>query len=185
MKNKMIGYFGGSFDPVHYGHLLSASSIKQELSLKKIYLMPCNPVHKKSLYFSSKQRIEMLNLALNEFPDLSLSTIEIEQNKPTYTVDTLKKIKQKYPYEKIFFIMGQDSFETINTWKDYKTLSNYAQLVVLPRKTYICKKATNIYFAKTPLVNISSTRIRDKISTKQNLSNLTPNTVIDYIKNIK
>ncbi|CAC9449675.1 Nicotinate-nucleotide adenylyltransferase (EC [uncultured Gammaproteobacteria bacterium] len=178
----MIGFFGGSFDPIHYGHLKTAHAIKKELALSQLFLMPCKaPVHKDVLEFSNKQRLEMLNLALIEFNDLKIDTREIDRQTPSYTIDTLKYIKEDYPNKKIFLIIGQDSFNTLETWKDYQQFGNYAQLVVLPRTADTQKIHTGIYFAKTPLVDISSTQIRSKIRNQQDLSGLLPENIIEYI----
>lgn len=183
----MIGFFGGSFDPIHYGHLQIAYAIKQELQLAELFLMPCKiPVHKEKLCFSTQQRLTMLNLALIEFTDLKIDTREINKQGDSWTIDTLKHIKKDYPNKKIFLIIGEDSFNELHTWKDYQQFSSYAQLVVLPRASVEQKNHVNssVYFAKTPLINISSTQIRRKIHTHQNLSKLTPNSIIQYIQTL-
>lgn len=180
-----IGFFGGSFDPVHYGHLKIARAIKKELGLNQLFLMPCKaPVHKNILQFSSKQRLEMLNLALIEFNDLKIDTRELDRQSPSYMIDTLKHIKEDYPSETIFLIIGEDSFNALDTWKNYQQFGNYAQLVVLPRTadTQKINIGTDVYFAKTPLVNISSTQIRSKIRNQQDLSGLLPENIIKYIQ---
>lgn len=190
----MIGFFGGSFDPVHYGHLKNAISLKKELNLDQLFLMPCaEPVHKNALKFSKEQRLDMLKLAVKEFSELSIDTREIDRTTPSYTIDSLKQIKQDYPNEKIFFIMGADSFESINTWKNHQQLSDYATLVVLPRQDNKIANKDGVYFSKAPLINISSTQIRSMLSSEpltgkipkhQNLSELMPDGVIQYIKNL-
>ena len=183
----MIGFFGGSFDPVHYGHLKTACAVKEELGLEQLFLMPCKaPVHKNTLQFSHQQRLQMLNLAITEFNELQLDSREIDQQSASYTIDTLKQIKMDYPNEKIFLIIGEDSFNTLETWKDYQQLSDYAQLVVLPRlsKTQTWVSCMSVYFAKTPIVNISSTQIRSKIDNQENLSGLLPENIIKYIETL-
>ncbi len=189
----MIGFFGGSFDPVHYGHLETAHAIKQELSLEKIFLMPCKaPVHKRQLFFSNQQRLDMLNLALKEFDELRIDTRELDRQSASYTIDTLKQIKMDYPSKKVFLIMGTDNFNTLETWKDYQQFGNYAQLVVLPRPVDTKKtiQSTDIYFAKTPLVDTSSTQIRDILSAAlkskitPNLSGLLPKNIISYLQQL-
>ncbi|SMN10915.1 Nicotinate-nucleotide adenylyltransferase [uncultured Candidatus Thioglobus sp.] len=186
LKNK-IGFFGGSFDPVHYGHLKTASAIKKELGLSQLFLMPCkSPVHKNGLYFSNQQRLDMLNLALTEFEDLQLDTREMDSAKPSYTIDTLKQIKADYPNEEIFLIIGADSFDSLETWKNYQQLSDYASIVVLPRAASNQQENQNVYFAKTPLVNISSTQIRNILDSGKmgGLSNLLPDNIITYLKDL-
>ncbi|AYQ57271.1 nicotinate-nucleotide adenylyltransferase [Bathymodiolus thermophilus thioautotrophic gill symbiont] len=180
----MIGFFGGSFDPVHYGHLKTARALKKELGLTQLFLMPCKaPVHKSALQFSNQQRLDMLNLAIAEFDDLQLDSREINRQSASYTIDTLKQIKIDYPNKKIFLIMGEDSFNTLETWKNYQQLSDYAQLVVLPRLSELEGSISRmgVYFAKTLLVNISSTQIRSKIRNQENLSELLPENIIKYI----
>jgi nicotinate-nucleotide adenylyltransferase len=184
----MIGFLGGSFDPIHYGHLNNARAIKRELNLQSLFLLPCQaPVHKNPLFFSTQSRLTMLKMALEEYPDLSLDTQEITRNTLSYTIDTLKNIKKQYPHQNIYFIMGSDSLNSIKNWKDYSKLSHYAHLVVMPRTSYLFSKyptQLDIYFAKTPLVDISSTTIRSKIHTHQDLSGLMPQSVINYIKTL-
>ncbi len=195
----MIGFFGGSFDPVHYGHLKIARAIKKELKLDKLFLMPCkSPVHKNTLYFSNEQRIKMLNLALIEFNDLQIDTREIDRQGESYTIDTLKHIKIDFPNKNIFLIIGEDNFNILESWKGYQQFSDYAQLVVLPRTSSAQKINTGIdvYFANTPLINISSTQIRDilsnissigkidKIGKQQNVSGLLPKNIIKYIQKL-
>ncbi len=191
----MIGFFGGSFDPVHYGHLKIACAIKKELKLKQLFLMPCKtPVHKNKLYFSSRQRLEMLTLACIEFSDLQIDTREIDRQSPSYTIETLKHIQSDYPNEEIFLIIGQDSFDTLTTWKDYQKFSDYVSLVVLPRSSSSQQSNTNTdtYFAQTPLIDISSTQIRSIVSSitptgkmnSQKLSGLLPKNIIQYIQDL-
>lgn len=192
----MIGFMGGSFDPVHFGHLYQARAIKQELALSQLFLMPCNmPVHKADLYFSNQQRLAMLNLALEAFDDLSISFEEINNPTQSYTIDTLKRLKIKHPHQSLCLIIGADSFATLDTWKDYQQLQDYAQLVVLPRNdssntANIPNKNKGVYFAKTPQVNISSTQVRSILFNpalkgkirEQDLSGLLPEVIIEYIQ---
>lgn len=185
----MIGFFGGSFNPVHYGHLKTARAIKKELGLKQLFLMPCKvPVHKEGFQFSNQQRLDMLNLALVEFHELQLDTREMGRKSASYTIDTLKQIKVDYLNEKIFLIIGADNFDALDTWKDYQQFGKYAQLVVLPRSSDIQTTDTNtdVYFAKTPLIDISSTQIRGILKGKiyTRLTGLLPDSLINYLKTL-
>lgn len=185
----MIGFLGGSFDPIHYGHLKTARAIKKELGIAQLFLMPCKaPVHKKRLQFSNQQRLEMLNLALVEFNELQIDTREMDRKSASWTIDTLKEIKANYPNETIFLIIGADSFDALPTWKDYQQFGEYAQLVVLPRPSdsQTTNTNTDVYFAKTALIDISSTQIRNILKGKMHthLTGLLPDSVINYIKTL-
>lgn len=198
----MIGFLGGSFDPVHYGHLKTASSLKVELNLSALFLLPCaKPVQKSQLNFSDKERLDMLKIACQEFPDLAIDTREIDKSGTNYTIDTLQNIKSQYPDETVLFIIGADNYLTINTWQRYLEFSNFVHLVVLPRqncpqlKSEIGFKQGNIaklstqqkgilYFAKTSKFDISAREINQKITKKQDLSSLLPNNIINYIKDL-
>jgi nicotinate-nucleotide adenylyltransferase (EC 2.7.7.18) len=133
----MIGFFGGSFDPVHFGHLKNAVSLKDTLNLSKLFLMPCAaPVHKNKLNFSNAQRLEMLRLATQEFNELSLDLREINRDSDSYTIESLIDIKHEYPDTPICLIIGMDSFINLSTWKDYQDFHQYAHLVVIARPNY-------------------------------------------------
>ena len=102
----MIGIYGGSFDPVHLGHLITAESIKKELNFERLFLLPCfEPVHKNSLHYSSEQRLEMLSLAIKEFPSLEIDTIEIDRGGSSYMIKTLAEIVKEFKDSTICLII--------------------------------------------------------------------------------
>lgn len=205
----MIGFFGGSFDPVHFGHLKSTQQLVDELNLSELYLMPCRtPVYKDGLIFSTEQRLEMLNIALQDFPNLSLDLREINRQSDSYSIDSLKEIVSEYPNKTICLIIGMDSFNQLSSWKDYRDFPSYCHLIVMARpncqnnQNYcgfnLVDKASDlqnsktrlIYFAKTTELDISSSEIRGilfdtalsgKIRTKQNLTDLLPAGIINYL----
>ena len=105
----MIGIYGGSFDPVHLGHLITAESIKKELNFERLFLLPCcEPVHKNSLHYSSEQRLEMLSLAIKEFPSLEIDTREIDRGGSSYMIETLAEIVKEFTDSTICLIIGMD-----------------------------------------------------------------------------
>ena len=205
----MIGFFGGSFDPVHFGHLKNAQQLINELGLSALYLMPCRaPVHKDNLVFSTRQRLEMLNIALQDFPGLKIDQREINRTSDSYSIDSLKEIAGEYPNETICLIIGMDSFNQLSTWKEYQDFTNYCHLIVMARpdnqnqQNYCNFSLTDtvndlqinktglIYFSKTKMLDISSSNIRGilssstingKIRSEKSLAGLLPAGIINYL----
>ena len=200
----MIGIFGGSFDPVHLGHLKTAKSIKKELNFERLFLLPCHdPVHKNSLHYSPKQRLEMLNLAIKDYPSLEIDTREIDREGNSYMIDTLADLTEEFKGKTICLIIGMDSFLSFKTWKKWDEFARLVHLIILPRNTdrlaennletfdlALDKSDLNIsssgllYFSNSELIDISSTDIRGKIASNQNLDGLTPSSVIKFLQKI-
>ena len=200
----MIGIYGGSFDPVHLGHLITAESIKKELNFERLFLLPCCvPVHKNSLHYSSKQRLEMLSLAIKEFPSLEIDTREIDRGGNSFMIETLAEIVKEFKDSTICLIIGMDSFINFKTWKKWDEFARLVHLIILPRKTNqpiqknldtfdlaLDKNDLNnkpsglLYFSNSQLIDISSTNIRGKIASNQNLEGLMPSSVINFLQKI-
>jgi len=198
----MIGIYGGSFDPIHLGHLKTATSLKTELQLDHLFLLPCcEPVHKDGLKYSSNDRLKMLNLAVDNFSTLEIDSREINRGGGSYMIDTLHELKQIYRDEPICLIIGMDSFLKIKTWKDWQEFSKLVHLVILERQgfniidssldSFHNTKDVNqlrlesnglLYFSNCPKINISSSDIRDRIAANQNLDDLLPKSVINYLR---
>jgi nicotinate-nucleotide adenylyltransferase len=180
----MIGIYGGSFDPVHLGHLITAESIKKELNFERLFLLPCcEPVHKNSLHYSSEQRLEMLSLAIKEFPSLEIDTREIDRGGSSYMIKTLAEIVKEFKNSTICLIIGMDSFINFKTWKKWDEFAKLVHLIILPRsmnqhpqksldtfdialdKNHLNKKTSGLlYFSNSELIDISSSDIRGKIA---------------------
>ncbi len=200
----MIGIYGGSFDPVHLGHLKTATSIKNELDIERLFLLPCyQPVHKQSLNYSSEQRLEMLSLAIKDFPELEIDTREILREGSSFMIDTLIELVEEFNNHTICLIIGMDSFINFKTWKQWDEFADLVHMVVLPRsgnqpdkksldtfdlakdKDHLKSELTGLlYFSNSKLINISSSDIRDKIANDQNLGQLVPSSVINLLQKI-
>ena len=198
----MIGIYGGSFDPVHLGHLQTATSIKNELSIDRLFMLPCSePVHKNSLNYTSKERLQMLNLAIKEFTSLEIDTREILRGGNSFMIDTLLDLKESFKDESICLVIGMDSFINFKTWKNWDEFSKLVHLAVLPRignqpirktletfdttkNTHQLKAKSNgyLYFSNSQMIDISSSDIRGKIAANQNLDNFLPTSIISFIK---
>ena len=198
----MIGVYGGSFDPVHFGHLKTANSIKNELNFERLFLLPCfEPVHKNSLHYSSIERLKMLSLAIKEFPSLEIDTREIDRGGSSFMIDTLIELLEEFKENNICLIIGMDSFISFKTWKKWDQFASLVHLIVLPRNSgqpsqnsldtfelAIDKNDLKIkpngllYFSNSELIDISSTDIRDRIASNQNLDGLMPTSVINFLQ---
>ena len=192
---KKYGIFGGSFNPIHYGHLMICEYIKEEMGLDKVIFIPTgNPPHK-DLGVSAEDRYEMVRLAIFPNPDFEISDIETTRVKLSYTVDTIRELKKIYKEEKLYFLIGLDSLFQLKTWKKIGDLSQEIEFVVALRPGYIDKEeinreidflrenfGTKINLIKTPLYEISSTDLRDRIHEGKSLRYLIPKKVLDYIE---
>ena len=201
-----IGFLGGTFDPIHFGHLRPALEIQQALNLQALYLMP-NYIapHKSKSLASAQQRIDMVQLAIQDTPTLQLTTQELLRPSRSYTIDTLKQLRQQYPETPLCFIMGMDSLIQFDSWYRYQEILSYCHLVVshrpgweqqfnsviseLLRKHQISDPAQlhqflsgHIYFQSTTQLAISSSEIRDLLATNKSINFLTPQPVCAYIK---
>lgn len=192
---KKYGIFGGSFNPIHYGHLMICEYIKEEMGLDKVIFIPTgNPPHKE-LELSAEDRYEMVRLAISPNPDFEISDIETTRIKMSYTVDTIRELKKIYREEKLYFLIGLDSLFQLKTWMKIGDLSQEIEFVVALRPGYLDKEeinkeidflgenfGTKINLIKTPLYEISSTDLRDRIHEGKSLRYLIPKKVLDYIE---
>ena len=203
-----IALLGGTFDPIHYGHLRMALEIQQALDLPSIRFIPCQtPVHKTHTHATMEQRIAMLALALQDHPSFSLDTREITRASPSYMLHTLRSLREEAaPDIPIILIMGTDSFQQLHTWHRWEELLKQSHFVVASRPGYSLptqgplvpllresltseprrlhqQPAGAIYCQPITHLDISSTAIRSQCKQGYNPHFLLPNTVLDYINN--
>jgi len=140
-RNKHIGILGGTFDPIHYGHINPLIKAAQWLGLDNIKLMPAHiPPHKNTTHANAKQRLTMVNLVCQQYPLFSAETCELERNSPSFTAETLTLLKQKSPDTHLYFFMGMDSLLKFTTWRHYKKILSLCHIVVLNRPNYDLKQ---------------------------------------------
>ncbi len=184
-----IGVFGGTFNPVHYGHLVNAELVREKFSLERILFIPSKyPVHKELQgSISSGHRVKMLELALAGSREMEVSRIEIDKETPSYTIYTINELKKKYRDDEFSLIIGYDSYSEIETWKSYRELISRVDLIVLRRgdasgrRDDLNEFGENIHFAGNPLIELSSTMIRNRIGKGLSVKYMLPDNVLDYI----
>lgn len=133
--SKRLGIFGGTFDPIHTGHLAVALQVQDALALDQLRLMPSHlPPHRTTPSASSEQRAAMVELAIAGYPKLSVDQRELARNRASYTIDSLREIRREEGESALlFFVMGMDSLNALDTWHEWQQLTDYAHLVVLAR----------------------------------------------------
>ncbi len=196
-----IGIFGGSFDPIHFGHLMLAEQAREQCNLDKVYFVPAaTPPHKISEQRADdKHRLEMLHLATAGHDKFEVSTIEIDRGGVSFTVDTLGQFCETFPSADLFFVMGADSLDDFSTWREPSKICDLATPIVFERPGAEAvqlekfadfanqEKLTKIKDHKIdfPQMDLSSTRIRNAIKAKQSIRFQTPRAVELYIQTSK
>lgn len=195
-KRKLIGLCGGSFDPIHYGHLALAKQAFDELNLSEVIFIPTKkqPFKLSAIPANSEDRLNMLKLAINKKDYFSISSMEIQREGISYTADTLLAFKKAYPKNTdFFFIMGADSFKCLESWKNVEYLLSNCNFAVGIRNGTALKDleevkfrinqayGTNVVFLNNKKLEISSTTIKEKINLGESLKGLLPIEVENYI----
>ncbi len=130
----MLGVFGGTFDPVHYGHIKPALSVKQALNLSQLRFIPNRvPPHRETPWLNSEQRLALLKTALQDYPGIIIDERELNRDGPSYMVDTLRSLKADFPDETLCLIIGMDAFYGISSWFEWRVIFDLCQLVVTTR----------------------------------------------------
>lgn len=163
---KHIGLFGGTFNPIHLGHIQVIQEVKKEFGLDKIYIVPSAlPPHKESGgLVDAGDRVEMIRLSFSKHPDFAVSDVELKRFGPSYTIDTVRYFKSILPEDtRLFLIMGLDAFLEIDTWKSYKDLFLLIPLIVMSRST--AKEGFRVFGRKT-----FEDYLKSKISEGYNIS---------------
>jgi nicotinate-nucleotide adenylyltransferase len=179
-----IGILGGTFDPPHNGHLLIANEVLSELRLDEIWFMPNQePPHKrKSESVGNLERLDMLELAIDGNTNFRIEKIELERSGPSYTVNTMRLLNERYPNHQFFFIIGADMIEYLPKWHKIDELVNLVQFVGVERPKYSNKTDYPVIYVDVPGFDVSSSLIRERINTGKTVRYLLPDNVIKYIE---
>ena len=189
---RKIGLFGGTFDPVHIGHLIIAQEIYQQCDLDKIIFIPsARPPHKSSdIMFTAQERFRMLSSVIQNNPDFEVSDIEMRREGFSYTIDTILEMKAVMPAETDFyFIVGKDNLFEINTWKNPSAIFDQCTVIVADRPYYDNREIPEkfhdkVRFINVPLIDISSSDIRRRIREKKSIRYIVPEPACTAIQKI-
>ena len=210
MSDANLGIFGGTFDPIHLGHLRCVEEAREELSLDQVLIIPAaDPPHKRGNKISkASHRMAMLRLAIRGHAPFQASTVEIDRSGASYTIDTLRQLQERYPRAVLTLIMGIDAFREIDTWKEYETLFRITNIAVLSRppyrvhnprsflpvavrrdfsysrdrKTLFSQSGNRVSFLSVSALDISATTIRDRVRRGRSIRFLVPASVERYIE---
>lgn len=193
-----IGLYFGTYNPIHVGHLIIANHMAEFADLDQIWMVvtPHNPLKKKATLLDDQQRLQMVYLATEDYPKIKPSDIEFKLPQPSYTVITLEHLKEKYPNHEFSLIMGEDNLKTLHKWRNYEVILNNHDIYVYPRleakgqtgeaisdepENLELKSHPKIHVIDAPIVEISSTFIRNSIKEGKNIQPLLPPKVWEYI----
>ncbi len=179
-----IGILGGTFNPIHIGHLILADEVREKLSLDKVIFVPtCIPPHKQNSQVApAQERLRMVKAAIRGNKFFKVSDIEIERKGPSYTVDTLKALNKKFPGDELYFIAGSDLLKYLDEWKDFQELLGLVKFVVATRPGYPLENIPE-YVQKVSIraVDVSAFEIRECIKENKSFRYLVPDVVFEYI----
>jgi nicotinate-nucleotide adenylyltransferase len=186
-KGKNIGLFFGSFNPIHMGHLIIAEYMATRTELQQVWFVvsPHNPLKIQASLAKDFDRLHMVQLAIEDNTKLKASKIEFSLPKPSYTVDTMTYLHEKYPQHDFSLIMGADNLKSISKWKNYEVLLKRYAIHVYHRKGFRLDKETlgqgDIRVYDVPLLDISATMIRESIREGKSIRYLVPDNVFEFL----
>lgn len=183
IKRKRVGILGGGFNPVHVGHLIISDQVSAQLGLDEFYLMPSyqSPHVDKKTTIDSSHRVEMLKLATEDNPKLSLELSEVVRQGKSYTYDTMKTLKEMNPETDYYFVIGGDMVEYLPKWYKIDELMEMVQFVGVNRPGSKQESPYPLIWVDIPLMEISSSTIREKIKTNCSVKYFLPDNVLEYI----
>ena len=185
---KRVGIFGGTFDPIHIGHLIIGQEIMLECALDRVVFMPSGDPPLKHTMTSAEDRAVMVSLSVRDYPGFELSRFELSRSGKSYTIETLRHLRRNMGEDtKIFLIIGADNAVEMGDWFDPEGVLDLAQVLVAERPGFERERVdpafkSRMQFIETPLIDISSTAIRERVRNRKPISFLVPDAVADYIR---
>jgi len=185
---KKVGLFFGTFNPIHIGHLIIGNHFVEHSDLDEVWFVvtPHNPHKKKSNLLDDNHRLTMVRIAVEDYPKLKASNIEFSLPQPNYTVNTLIHLEEQYPDHHFSLIMGEDNLKSFHKWKNFEVIMNRHSTYVYPRiskgetlEKWLKEKA--IHLVDAPIMELSSTFIRNSIKQGKNIRPLLPHAVWTYL----
>jgi len=181
-----IGLYFGSFNPVHTGHLIIANHVALNTNLDQVWFVvsPQNPFKASSSLLNEYHRLHMIKTAIDGEKKLRASSVEFKLPKPSYTVDTLAYLKEKHPEHEFSLVMGSDGFQNIDKWKNHTVILNQHRIYIYIRPGFGVRTdlGGDVVVLNAPLLEISSTRIRDMVKEKKSIRFLVPDSVKEEIE---
>ncbi|MBR5118947.1 MAG: nicotinate-nucleotide adenylyltransferase [Muribaculaceae bacterium] len=184
---RRIGIFGGSFNPIHVGHALIASYIVESGAIDTLWLMvsPQNPLKENSGLASDYDRLRMTELVSRRIENVTTSAFEFDLPKPSYTIDTLNALQAKFPDDEFYLVIGADNWCLFDKWKAGDEIISKYHILIYPRRGYDIvipeKYSDRVKVAKAPLIEVSSTQIRERLAQMKPVSFYVPEAVEKYI----
>ena len=185
---KKIGLYFGTFNPIHVGHLTIANHMVEFSDLDEVWMVvtPHNPHKKNKTLLDDIHRLAMVRIAIEDYPHIKASTVEFDLPQPNYTVNTLTHLEEQYPHQHFCLIMGEDNLRNFHKWKNYEVILNNYALYVYPRigegsVDEEFKMHPNVHSVKAPIMEISSTFIRNGIKEGKNIRPMLPEKVWNYL----
>ncbi|GAA1321074.1 nicotinate-nucleotide adenylyltransferase [Nonlabens tegetincola] len=180
-----MGVMGGTFDPIHHGHLVAASEVAKSFDLDEVVFVPTGQPWQKSNVSQSEHRYLMTVIATASNPQFTVSRVDVDRDGPTYTVDTLRDLKRLMPDAELFFISGADAVKQIVSWKDVEKLWELAHFIAVSRPGHELSLSglshDNVSLLEIPALSISSTDCRERVSRGYPVWYLVPDGVVQYI----
>jgi nicotinate-nucleotide adenylyltransferase len=179
-----IGLYFGTFNPVHNGHLAIAEGMYKQKIVDAVWFVvsPNSPFKDYSTLLDEQKRLDWVNIAIKNIPYFFASDIEFNMDKPSYTYLTLRKLKELYPRNTFSIIMGEDNLNSIEKWKNYEEITQNHSIFVYPRTgSWQKKDLKNVFYIDLPLLNISSSLIRERLRKGESIENFVPKGIIEIV----